>query len=180
MILKIKFGNKKRGNKKMSYGIYNSKIYRLSKSKEGKLYLFSWENDDGFIQVQKVYDYNGILHSGRFKKEINANDLEDAYKLDCKVIYKGSEFDISSSMSDIINTNKLIIGTLDYPLTEELGGFERVDKYYYEKEVSFDEIDKFLEVKKPLFHFKNTYNVTTKEIPKEEIMDYVKYIASFA
>lgn len=164
----------------MSYGKYKEKIYRLSESKEGKLYLFSWENNDGFIQVPKVTDYKGILHSGRFKKEIAENELDDAYELGCKVIYKGREFDVSSSMANIIKTNKLVIGTLDYPLTEELGGFERVDKYYYEKEVSFDEIDKFLEVKKPLFHFINAKSVTTREIPKDEIIKYALYIESFA
>ncbi|NMC56636.1 MAG: hypothetical protein GYA50_05395 [Eubacteriaceae bacterium] len=161
----------------MELGIYKNKLYRLADTKDKKLFLMSREEAKEFTEAIR---FDGKIIKGLYEKEVAENDLEDAYELNGKVIYKGREFDVSSSMANIIKTNKLIIGTLDYPLTEELGGFERVDKYYYEKEVSFDEIDKFLEVKKPLFHFKNTKSVTIREIPKDEIIKHALYIESFA
>lgn len=161
----------------MTYGVYKNDSYRILIQNSGTIILISNIEYDCF---HKYVNLAGEINNNIFIKEVTENDLEDAYELNCKVIYKGREFDVSSSMANIIKSNKLLIGTLDYPLTEELGGFERVDKYYYEKEVSFDEIDKFLEVKKPLFHFKNTKSVTTREIPKDEIIKYALYIESFA
>ncbi|NMC57579.1 MAG: hypothetical protein GYA50_10190 [Eubacteriaceae bacterium] len=161
----------------MDIGLYNKNRYRIGKFTDISLHLLSKIKDEGFIDF---INSKGIKVENKFIKDIPIHDLEDAYELNCKVIYKGREFDVSSSMANMIKTNKLIIGTLDYPLSEELGGFERVDKYYYEKEVGFYEIDKFNEVKKPLFHFKNTKSVTTREIPKDEIIKYALYIESFA
>lgn len=160
----------------MTYGVYKNNSYRIL-IQSGTIILISNIEYDGF---HKYVNVAGEINNNTFVKEVTKNDLEDAYELNCKVIYKGREFDVSSSMANIIKTNKLIIGTLDYPLTEEIGGFERVDKYYCEKEVSFDEIDKFLEIKKPLFHFKNTKSVIVKEIPKDEIIKYALFIESFA
>lgn len=73
-----------------------------------------------------------------FQKEIDRKELGDVYYIHPYAVYKGKEFDA------IVNEkrNTVNIGTSDATIAGNMG-FDRTDKYYYEKNVSIDEVSLF-------------------------------------
>jgi hypothetical protein len=162
----------------MKIGVYNSKLYRLAKTKENKLFLMNGKKEEGFVKVPDYYDYKGELHTSLYEREIKEEELEDAYALSYKAYYKGEEFH-AASVEDIWNEGNLGLDTEDIDLAEKYE-FEALDRSWFDKRVKAEEIEALIEYKIPILQFENTKQMTSRKIPKEEIMDYAKYMASFA
>jgi len=162
----------------MNLGKYNGKLYRMSQPKEGKLYLYSWERQEGFREVPSMTDYMGKVHSGRYKREVKEEELEDAYALSYKAYYKGEKLH-AEGVEDIWNEGDIGLDTEDIDFVKKYE-FKVLDRSWFYKRVKAEEIEALIEYKVPILQFKNTKQMTSRKIPKEEIMDYAKYMASFA
>lgn len=76
-----------------------------------------------------------------YLKEVNRNDIIELFEVFPKSRYKGHEFNVSREKNGNVN-----IGTVDATLAKKMG-FERTDKYYYEKWVPKNEVEIFEERK---------------------------------
>ncbi|NMC56526.1 MAG: hypothetical protein GYA50_04825 [Eubacteriaceae bacterium] len=162
----------------MNYGKYKGNIYRLSKLRDNKYYLFSWSNENDFKEVPSITDYKGVIHSGRYKKEIEINALEDAYALKYEAVYKGIRFD-AALIEYLHKEGRMEIWTEDDDIAEKYD-FERIDMFWYYKYIEGKDIEELVEIREPIFQFKDTKKVTKQVIPKDKILQYSEYIASFA
>lgn len=77
-------------------------------------------------------------------KEVKKEEIEEIFEIDYKAKYKDNIFNISSNKID----SQYRIGTTDAEIAQQ-NGFNRTDKYYYEKLVNQDEID-ILKISKKL------------------------------
>ncbi|MBN8209821.1 hypothetical protein JI666_13775 [Bacillus sp. NTK071] len=68
-------------------------------------------------------------------KEVKRTDIEMLIKIDYKAEYNGHAFNVNFPKDQ----TKIIIGTADAELAKE-NGFERSDKYYYEKLVDVRDV----------------------------------------
>ncbi|WP_405101042.1 hypothetical protein [Oceanobacillus sp. FSL H7-0719] len=117
--------------RKGDYTYYDGKEYRLVTDRNGKTFLISNDSTDIKKGFQKYSD-------GVFQKEIDLNEIGDIYYIHPYAIYNGEEFDAKVNKGK--NTVKL--GTSNSTLATKMG-FDRVDKYYYEKNVSVDKVNLF-------------------------------------
>ncbi|MBU5266431.1 hypothetical protein [Virgibacillus proomii] len=117
---------------------FDGGIYRVSSIKDNIVRLVSDNEQDikkGF--VEKVYPdiyLNKDSLPRLFIKEVDKTSLIELYKITWKVIYKNGIF-------ELINENKqdVIIGTSNAKLAR-IYKMDRVDKYYYEKQVPKNEV----------------------------------------
>lgn len=111
-----------------NYTKYNGKEYRVITDKTGRTYLLS---------TNKAELKNGFHEyaSGVFQKKVDQKELDDVYYIHPYAIYKGKEFDA------IVNkkANTVNLGTSNATIAGDMG-FTRTDKYYYEKNVSINEV----------------------------------------
>jgi hypothetical protein len=112
--------------KKGRYAIYQGKEYKLYKNKDGTYNLVTNTNQDGFIEE---YD-------NTFVKTIERREIERIIQVNPVAIYKNEQFGVKRST----NPNMVVIGTPKATLAKELG-FNRTDKYYYEKEVPISTVE---------------------------------------
>ncbi len=151
------------------------KLYRMAIDKNGRMNLISKEKDDGF---QEYVDVVGEISHDLFIKKVGEEELEDAYALSYKAYYKGEKFD-TESVEDLWNEGDIALDTEDIDLAKKYE-FKALDRSWFYKRVKAEEIEALIEYKVPILQFKNTKQMTSRKIPKEEIMDYAKYMASFA
>lgn len=163
----------------MELGLFNGNLYRLADTRDKELFLMSRNDINGFMKVPDYYDYKGDLITNLFERKINENDLEDAYELWHDVIYKGERFELVNYVETLLDGEPVTIATSDAAKAKKFG-LPRVDHGVYEKEIPISDIEAIIEIKEPLYQFEKTKQTTTRTIPKDEIMDYAKYIASFA
>ncbi|WP_369899945.1 hypothetical protein [Bacillus manliponensis] len=134
--------------KKGLFAQYHNKFYYVSKISNDIIRLVSQcERDikDGFKEkVYPEYYQNRNELPKIYIKEIRKEDVEKLYEIDYKAQYRGHTVNISSSEKE----GDVNLGTGDAELAKELG-FERTDKYYYEKWVSKDEVQ-IIEEKKEI------------------------------
>ncbi|NMC57576.1 MAG: hypothetical protein GYA50_10175 [Eubacteriaceae bacterium] len=162
----------------MKIGIYNNKSYRLAITKEKKLFLMHRDMENGFEHVPDYYNYKDELITNLYQKEITENDLEDAYALKYEAVYKGVRFE-AFQVEDLFNKGKMQIWTENDDIAEKYD-FERMDMYWYYKFIEEKDIEELVEIREPIFKFKDTKKVTKQVIPKDKILQYSEYIASFA
>lgn len=159
----------------MNYGINNNNIFRISIKQNGTIILISYKKYDGFHEYINVV---GEINNNLFVKEVSKNDLEDAYALKYEIVYKGIRFK-AFQPEDLYNDGKMEIWT-DYDDIAEKYDFERMDMFFYYKLIEEKDIEELVEIREPIFQFKDTKKVTKQVIPKDKIMQYAEYIASFA
>ncbi|MCC5804371.1 hypothetical protein [Rossellomorea vietnamensis] len=85
---------------------------------------------------EKIYpsNYNNSANLPRlFISEVKKEEIDEIYEIDYKAKYRGNMFNLSISKTKA----QFKIGTVDAELARR-NGFERTDKYYYEKEVGGD------------------------------------------
>lgn len=160
----------------MDIGLYHGKQYRIGKFNDINLHLLSHSKDKGFTEF---INSKGVLVPNKYIIDIPIADLEDAYELWQDVIYKGERFELVNYVETLLEREPVTIATSDSAKAKKFG-FTRVDHGVYEKEIPISDIEAIIEIKEHLFQFEDTKPTTTRTIPKDEITDYVKYIASFA
>lgn len=160
----------------MAYGVFKNNLYRISDNQNGKIDLISDKKENGFHEYVNII---GEKNNKLFVKLISENDLEDAYELWQDVIYKGERFELVNYVETLLDGEPVTIATSDAAKAKKFG-FTHVDHAVYEKEIPISDIEAIIEIKEPLYQFEETKATTTRTIPRDEIMDYVRYIASFA
>lgn len=162
----------------MAMGLYKGKLYRVGTTyeREKRLNLVSGTKDVGF---KEYIDKEGNIDNSLFIKTITEGELEDAYELWHDVIYKGERFELVNYVETLLDGEPVTIATSDAVKAKKFG-FTHVDYAVFEKEIPISDIEAIIEIKEPLYQFEDTKPTKTRTIPKDEIMDYAKYIASFA
>ncbi|MEC5425165.1 hypothetical protein QGM71_16890 [Virgibacillus sp. C22-A2] len=114
--------------RKGEYTNYNGEEYRLVKGSRGKSFLISNASKDLKKGFERYAD-------GVYQKEIDSNEVGDVYYIHPYAIYRDKEYDA------IVNEKKKTVnlGTSDSTIANSMG-FDRTDKYYYEKIVPLDEV----------------------------------------
>ena len=135
------------------YGIYNKKIYRLNILENGfEIYSESKDKVDSSFKEIKIQQ--GLFSRSVYSKEIKLTDLELAYELNYKVIFKGSEYKCLKENSQTLDINYITIYTSDSDIAQKYG-FTKKEQFIFDKDVSLDEIDALIEIKKPILKFSN-------------------------
>ena len=99
------------------YGIYNKKIYRLNILENGfEIYSESKDKVDSSFKEIKIQQ--GFFSRSVYSKEIKLTDLELAYELNYKVIFKGSEYKCLKVNSQTLDINYVTIYTSDSDIVQ--------------------------------------------------------------
>jgi len=159
----------------MEIAEYRNKLYRIVQI-ENELFLMSrGKKEEEFTPAIGI---NGKVIDGLYEKKVKEEELEDAYALSYKAYYKGEKLH-AEGVEDIWNEGDIGLDTEDIGFVEKYE-FKVLDRSWFYKRVKAEEIEALIEYKVPILQFKNTKQMTSRKIPKEEIMDYAKYMASFA
>jgi hypothetical protein len=154
-----------------SFAVYKNEVFRMSFFNE-KIEIYSELKKlvtDDFIE-QKINQ--GFISKVLYVKEVTVDELDMAYKLDYKVVYKGKEFVPISSIDFTLNTNNVIVYTHD-PVEAEQLGFDKKEQFVYERHVPISEIDVMIEIKKPILKFEHL-NIVESKIEQKDILNHLK------
>lgn len=155
------------------YGIYNKKIYRLNILENGfEIYSESKDKVDSSFKEIKIQQ--GFFSRSVYSKEIKLTDLELAYELNYKVIFKGSEYKCLKVNSQTLDINYVTIYTSDSDIAKKYG-FTKKEQFIFDKDVSLDEIDALIEIKKPILKFSNLKGQKIT-INQKDIKNYISNI----
>ena len=135
------------------YAIHNKNIYKLNIS-EDSLEIFTKSINKVDSSFKEVKIQQGFFLSNIYTKEIKITDIELAYELKYKVIFKGIEYDCLKVDSETLDINYITIYTSDSDIAEKYG-FIKKEQFIYDKNVLLDEIDALVEIKKPILNFSN-------------------------
>ena len=125
---------------KGTYAKYLNKIFRVSDIEEDIIRLVS-ENKVDLINgfKEKIYPSNYKNRSDLpilYIKEVKKEEIDEIYEIDYKAKYKGNIFNLGFNKAG----SQFRLGTTNAEIAQQYG-FERTDKYYYEKLVNQDEIE---------------------------------------
>lgn len=133
---------------KGTFAKYINKVFRVSNIENGIIRLVSEDRSDlnnGFIEKIYPSNYKDRAYLPKlYIKEVKKEEIEEIFEIDYKAKYKDNIFNISSNKIG----SQYRIGTTDAEIAQQ-NGFNRTDKYYYEKLVNQDEID-ILKISKKL------------------------------
>ena len=121
--------------KKGRYAIFNGKEYKVYMNEDDSLDLVSHEANDvnnGFIEQ----------YPNTYVKKVSGNEITNIHRIIPYAKYQGIQFDVN----DQEKNGEIHLGTIDATLAKDFG-FERTDKYYYEKWVPKNEVEIFEERK---------------------------------
>lgn len=121
--------------------IYNNKVELTSSKKE--------DLNNGF---KEYVDVLGNRHSDILVKEVSVDDLEFAYELNYKVIYKDIEFEPWCIGKHILKEEKISLFTSSSDLAS-LYGFNKEDQFVFKKELKLNDIEALIEIKIPILKF---------------------------
>ncbi|MDG5471461.1 hypothetical protein P6709_06855 [Jeotgalibacillus sp. ET6] len=130
--------------KKGILAIHNNKTFKVSNIDGETIRLVSEvpNTSEGFTKV--IYPSNYKKRDNLptlYTKEVKKVEIDEMYEVDYKATYRGEKFNLSFNNTG----SEFKLGTRDAELANQYG-FERTDKYYYEKIVSENEIEVIKEV----------------------------------
>ncbi len=130
------------------YTMYNGTEYRVLQ-RDGYARLISNDATDlknGFTEREPEENLNPRI----FFKTVSPEEVGDVYKINTFCLYQGYEFHVVREKNGYytLETNS----TIGMKLIEQLG-FERIDKYGYEKTVAKEDLDLIYEKKKLLENY---------------------------
>lgn len=135
------------------YAIYNKKIYKLN-ILESSLEIFSEIKDRVDSSFKEIRIQQGFFSRIIYTKEIKITDIDLAYELKYKAIFKGSEYECLKVNSETLDVNYITISTSDSDIAEKYG-FIKKEQFVFDKNILLDEIDALIEIKKPILKFSN-------------------------
>lgn len=152
------------------YAIYNKKIYKLNILENGfEIYSESKDMVDSSFKVVKIGQ--GFFSRIIYTKEVKITDIELAYEVNYKVIFKGNEYKCLKVNSETLDINYITIYTSDSDIAHKYG-FIKKEQFIFDKDVSLDEIDALIEIKKPILNFSNL-GVEKIKIEQKDIRNYL-------
>ena len=154
-----------------SYCKYKNKIFPLD-IHSNTLELTSNESEDINNGFKEYIDVLGNKHSDILIKEVSLDEVEFAYELSYKVIYKGTEFNPWAIGKLIINKDEISLFTSNSEQANQYE-FTKKEQFIFKKEVKLDEIEALIEIKKPILKFKYIKEEKIK-IEKKDIRNYLK------
>jgi hypothetical protein len=121
------------------HAVYQGREFRLAILDGGNLELASEDSADISLGFTKYYE-------GLYVLPVKRPDLQEVFSIHPVARYQGFEFGIHGQ-----DTDKAVVSltTGDEKIAERLD-FDRADKFYWEKWVSVDELEKTWEIKTPL------------------------------
>lgn len=155
------------------YAIYNKKIYKLN-ILENSFEIYTKSKDIVDSSFKEIEIQQGFFSTVIYTKEIGITDIELAYELDYKVIFKGMEYECLKVNSETIDENYITIFTSDADVAKKYG-FIKKEQFIYDKDISLDEIDALVEIKKPILQF-SSLKAQKKEIAQKNIRNYLSNI----
>lgn len=123
-----------------TYGVYKGRNY-IIKVIGQRVILKSDRKETGF---SPYIDLAGNLHKDLFIKEVEKNELDEAFHLTYIAIYKENEFEVLNEIYQ--DTDEIELFTMDSSKAEAFG-FIRHDQFTYKKTVSKEDLDQLTEVK---------------------------------
>lgn len=154
----------------MIYAIYKKKIY-LANVRESKVRLKTRTDELGF---NELVDLAGNVHKDIFIKEVDMNNVDIIYEVDYRVLYRGNEYKCLKVAKETVDINYITIFTSDSDIADKYG-FIKKEQFIFDKDVSLDEIDALIEIKKPILKFSHLKEEKTK-IGQKDIRDYLSNI----
>ncbi|KOF56262.1 hypothetical protein AGR56_05200 [Clostridium sp. DMHC 10] len=149
----------------MIYAIYKNKVY-LANVRESKIRLKT--------RINELVDLAGNVHKDIFIKEVDINNVEIIYEVDYRVLYKGNEYKCLKVAKETLDINYITIYTSDSDIAAKYE-FIKKEQFIFDKDVSLDEIDALIEIKKPILKFNCLKEQRTK-IEQKDIKDYLSKI----
>ena len=134
----------------MIYAIYKNKIY-LANVRQSKVRLKTRVAELGF---NELVDLAGNVHKDIFIKEVDMNDVDIIYEVEYRVLYRGNEYKCLKVAKETVDINYITIFTSDSDIANQCG-FIKKEQFIFDKDVSLDEIDALIEIKKPILKFSN-------------------------
>ena len=130
-----------------SYANYQGKEYKAGRRfGETQIVLFSRDSEDLNLGFETFAE-------GKYRKEVEPNEIESAYDAQSYAIYQGIQFQVVNISGDDV----LLYHSGPSSRAEELG-FRMVDRFEYEKLVKRSELEKIWEELHPIWGF---------QLPKE-------------
>lgn len=154
----------------MMYAVYENKVY-LANVRELKVRLKARMAEPGF---NELVDLAGNIHKDILIKEVDMNNVDIIYEVDYRVLYKGNEYKCLKVAKETLDINYITIYTNDSDIADQYG-FIKKEQFIFDKDVSLDEIDALIEIKKPILKFNYLKEEKTK-IEQKDIKDYLANI----
>lgn len=151
----------------MIYAIYRNKVY-LANVRGTKVRLKTRILEPGFSEL---IDLAGNVHKDIFIKEVDINEVDNLYEMNYRVLYKGNEYKCLKVNSETLDINYITIYTSDSDIAHKYG-FIKKEQFIFDKDVSLDEIDALIEIKKPILNFSNLGEEKIK-IEQKDIRSYL-------
>lgn len=155
------------------YAIYKNKKYRLDTS-DNKLEIYTEIKDLSNDSFNEFKIEQGFFSKVVYTKEVNMDEIDMAYELEYKAIYKGKEFEIFGFGKFLLEENNMTIYTKDSTVAHKYG-FIKTEQFVFDKHVSLDDVDSIIEIKKPILKF-NLIKHDKQIIEKKDIRGYLKNI----
>jgi hypothetical protein len=152
-----------------SYAVYKGNKYKLDVGEKISLTSDSIESLKYGFEERKFSQ--GFISKVYYKKQVNKEDLEDAYELEYKVIYKGKEFIPWAVGKFSLQDGDIALGTNDYEIASAYD-FKKMEQFVFKKDVPLEEIELLIEIKKHILQFKDLKDEIT-EIKNEDIKSYL-------
>lgn len=149
-----------------AFAIYKDKVYPLN-IRDGSLRLKSNIKEEGFKQL---IDIAGNEHNDLFIKELSEEDVELAFEIEVVVVFKGEEFQLFTAVSPEDITVKI---TSFNPEQAKQFDFEIHEPFVFKKEISFDEVEEIIEIRKPILKWEGQPE-SRRIIPKQLYNAYLE------
>lgn len=151
----------------MIYAVYNNKVY-LANVRKSKVRLKTRVAELGF---NELVDLPGNIHKDIFIKEVDIDNVDIIYEVDYQVLYKGNKYKCLKVAKENADINYITIYTSDSNIAYQYG-FIKKEQFIFDKDVSLDEIDALIEIKKPILKFNYLKESQTK-IEQKDIRNYL-------
>ncbi|QUH30055.1 hypothetical protein [Vallitalea guaymasensis] len=156
-----------------NYCLHRNKTYLLNIT-NNVLELTSNDIRDINIGFKEYIDVLGNKHRNILVKKVDMDEIEFAYELKYKVMYKGLEFEPWAIGRFILENNSLSLFTQDTKIANQYN-FIKKEQFVFKKDILLDEVDALIEIKKPILKFKYLDEVILS-IKKEDIVDYLNKV----
>ncbi|MEH6946106.1 hypothetical protein V7068_03395 [Bacillus sp. JJ634] len=154
-----------------TYGVYGNKEYELEVN-DGQLELTSHDLNDKQNGFTEYVDVLGNKHNDLLIKLVKIDELKLAFEVQLKVKYKGNEYETYSLGMRNLEENRISLVSMDSDDVEKYG-FEKQEQFVFKKEVSLDDIEALIEIKKPILTFKENLE-SRSVIPGNLVREYLK------
>ncbi|MDR4887685.1 hypothetical protein RGU12_09015 [Fredinandcohnia sp. QZ13] len=157
----------------IEYCIYKGIVYEVTINGD-LLNLTSYDVNDKQTNGFKEYvDVLGRPHKDIFEKDIAISDVDLVYLKKINAIYKGKEFETYGINSSTLENNYILLFSKNYEDVNNYG-FIKHEQFVYQKEVTLEDIDALVEIKKPILKWEDQLE-SRKLIPNNMIREYLSY-----